>query len=71
MTDLTPAPPASAPLPFASSHEAKVFRFEYEGEPAPLREHLIGRYRWGRSEAWRATFYPDRVRLNGEPVDYS
>lgn len=59
----------TASLPFASSAEAKIFHFEYEGAPALLREHLIERYRYGRSAAWRETFYPERVRLNGAVVD--
>ena len=60
------APPAP---PFLSGSESKIFHFEYDGAPAPLREHLIARYRWGRGQDWRDTFYPERVRLNGAPVD--
>lgn len=69
MTDTASFHATPGALPFASSREAKVFRFEYEGEPAPLREHLIARYRWGRPPHWRESFYPARVRLNGMPVD--
>jgi 23S rRNA pseudouridine1911/1915/1917 synthase len=69
MSDAAPFHPAAPHPPFASGGQAKVFRFEYEGEPVPLREHLIARYRWGRTPQWRETFYPARVRLNGAPVD--
>ncbi len=69
VTDIAVQEAAAPPPPFASSDQAKVFRFEHEGVLANLREHLIARYRWGRGPAWRETFYPARVRLNGAPVD--
>jgi RluA family pseudouridine synthase len=69
VTDFVHAMPTPGEPPFASGLEAKVFRFEHEGEPARLREHLIERYRYGRSAEWRETFYPGRVRLNGQAVD--
>jgi 23S rRNA pseudouridine1911/1915/1917 synthase len=69
VTDIAYTERSGAPLPFASSDQAKVFHFEHEGAPANLREHLIARYRWGRSAEWRETFYPGRVRLNGQTVE--
>jgi RluA family pseudouridine synthase len=68
MTDIAFAEPSGAPLPFVSGSAAKIFHFEYEGAAVALREHLIARYRWGRSTEWRETFYPGRVRLNGQAV---
>jgi 23S rRNA-/tRNA-specific pseudouridylate synthase len=76
MTEPTahPAGPAAAdgsanPAPFQSGPEAHVFRFRYEGPACGLHAYLCGRYGFGRGAAWRRTFYPARVRLNGAPVD--
>jgi RluA family pseudouridine synthase len=65
------ADPGPDPLPmdaFASDAISKIFRFEFEGEPQPLKPYLLSRYQFGREAKWRDTFYPDRVRLNGQPV---
>jgi 23S rRNA pseudouridine1911/1915/1917 synthase len=51
-----------------SEHIGKVFHFRFEGEACRLKPYLVERYRYGRSAAWRETFYPERVRLNGETV---
>ncbi len=53
---------------FAHGPDARIFRFGYQGEPRPLRDYLLERYRYGRGEAWARDFYPERVRLNGQPV---
>ncbi|MDH4121830.1 MAG: RluA family pseudouridine synthase [Deltaproteobacteria bacterium] len=55
--------------PFENSPQAHVFHFIYQGEPVPLGPYLRERYRWGRPAEWADTFYPQRVRLNGQPVD--
>lgn len=58
-----------APPPLVSSAAAKVFHFEYEGAPRPLKPYLLERYGFGRGADWREHFFPPRVRLNGAPVD--
>jgi len=63
------ARPGALPSPWPSHPDRKAFRYRYEGPPRPLRAFLEERYGFGRSTAWAATFYPERVRLNGEPVD--
>jgi tRNA pseudouridine32 synthase / 23S rRNA pseudouridine746 synthase len=69
-TPLTaPRPAAPAVEDFRNDAKRRVFRFRYEGEPRPLHAFLLERYRFGRDAHWAATFYPQRVRLNGAPVD--
>jgi len=53
---------------FTSDSASKIFRFQFEGSAQPLKPYLLERYHYGREVAWRDTFYPERVRLNGEPV---
>jgi 23S rRNA pseudouridine1911/1915/1917 synthase len=53
---------------FTSDAAGKVFRFEFEGPRQPLKAYLLERYQFGREARWRDTFYPERVRLNGETV---
>jgi len=53
---------------FTSDWAGKIFRFHYEGDARPLKPYLLERYHNGREVAWRDTFYPERVRLNGAPV---
>jgi 23S rRNA-/tRNA-specific pseudouridylate synthase len=57
--------------PFRSSAEAQVFRFVHEGEAGPLHAYLLARYSHGRDERWARSFFPERVRLNGQPADES
>ena len=60
----------ASPLPpFADGPDAKVFRFRYGGAARPLHAYLLERYAHGRPEAWRESFYPERVRLDGQAVD--
>ncbi len=33
---------------FAHGPDARIFRFAYGGEPRPLRDYLLERYRYGR-----------------------
>ena len=54
---------------FRNSLETHIFPFTYEGEARALRGYLLERYRHGRDAAWAESFYPARVRLNGERVD--
>lgn len=62
--------PAGLSLPaFENSRVSKIFRFTYEGEPRPLKAYLLERYAHGRDAAWRESFYPRRMRLNGREVD--
>jgi 23S rRNA pseudouridine1911/1915/1917 synthase len=53
---------------FTSDAAGKIFSFQFEGEAQPLKSFLLDRYHTGRPQAWRESFYPARVRLNGEPV---
>ncbi len=53
---------------FASDTAGKIFRFQFEGDARPLKPYLLERYHYGREVAWRDSFYPERVRLNGAPV---
>ncbi|MDH5752467.1 MAG: pseudouridine synthase [Deltaproteobacteria bacterium] len=57
-----------APAEFTHCLRSRVFSFTYEGEPAPLKEYLTERYRYGRPGSWALSFYPERVRLNGREV---
>ena len=54
---------------FTSDAHGKIFHFEFEGESQPLKSFLLSRYQYGREAKWRESFYPDRVRLNGQPVN--
>ncbi len=67
MQAIPTAPPRGAQA--LSCADRRVFCFTYEGEPRPLRDYLLARYRFGRSAQWAEQFYPDRVQLNGVPVD--
>ncbi len=53
---------------FTSDSASKIFRFQFEGSARPLKPYLLERYHYGREVEWRDSFYPERVRLNGEPV---
>ncbi len=64
----SPAFELPVPPPFEDGPDSKIFRFRYEGAPRPLRAYLLGRYAHGRDAAWRESFYPARVRLEGREV---
>jgi RluA family pseudouridine synthase len=53
---------------FASDAAGKIFHFKFDGDARPLKPYLLERYQYGRETAWRESFYPERVRLNGAPV---
>lgn len=63
-----PACVAEVPAPFANGPHQHVFRVRYKGPSALLHAYLCERYRYGRTTEWLHTFYPARVRLNGQPV---
>lgn len=54
--------------PFQHGANWRIFRIRYQGQPGLLRDFLVERYRYGRSSAWLNSFYPQRIRLNNEPV---
>ena len=61
----------TTPPSFENGAESQIFQFTYEGEVRSLGEYLQDRYRYGRSDEWRESFFPDRVRLNGNEVHAS
>ena len=56
-------------MEFISHNHQQVMRFRYQGGRCRLKLFLLERYGEARGEEWKATFFPDRVRLNGAEVN--